>query len=92
VVTVRSPFPGPVLYVFIYVHSVAKFIVPEWGDKVDSGTGLSYRPANLSSLAARYNPMPESFIPPVRDYEFGYFMSTYVLVNVYTAFIHIKRV
>jgi hypothetical protein len=25
------------------VHSVAKFIVPEWGDKVKSGIGLSNR-------------------------------------------------
>ncbi len=48
-------------------------------DKVDSGIGLSYRPdsASLCILAGRYdNPMPEStlvnFIPPYRDYEFGY--------------------
>jgi len=25
----------------------ASFIVPDWGDKVDSGIGLSYRPARL---------------------------------------------
>jgi hypothetical protein len=31
------------------------------GDKVDSGIGLSYRPASLCSLAGLYdNPMPES--------------------------------
>jgi hypothetical protein len=47
----------------------AKFIVPEWGDIVDSGIGLSYRPASLCSLADRLdNPMPEStFIFQVRD-------------------------
>ncbi len=27
---------------------VAKFIVPDWGDKVDSGIGLSYRPATYA--------------------------------------------
>ncbi len=41
--------------------TVAKFIVPEWGDEVDFGTGLSFRPANLYSLAGRCdNPMPGS--------------------------------
>jgi hypothetical protein len=34
---------------------VAKFIVPDWGDKVDSGKGLSYRPAKLHRLAGRYD-------------------------------------
>jgi hypothetical protein len=44
---------------------VAKFIVPDWGDKVDSGIGLSYRPARIHRLTGRYdNPMPEAnFIP-----------------------------
>jgi len=48
----------------------AKFLVPDWGDIVNSGIGLSYRPANLCSLAGLYdNPMPDSttYIPPVRD-------------------------
>ncbi len=27
--------------------SVAKFLVPDWGDIVDYGIGLSYRPASL---------------------------------------------
>ncbi len=43
---------------------VAKFIIPGWGDKVDSGIGLSYWPARLhrrSQLSLQ-----------VRDYEFGY--------------------
>jgi hypothetical protein len=32
---------------------------------VDSGIGLSYRPASLCSLADRYdNPMPESTLSP----------------------------
>ncbi len=43
--------------------TVAKFIVPDVGDKVNSGVGLSYRPARLRRLAGRYdNPMPESAI------------------------------
>ncbi len=56
-------------------YAVAKFIVPDWGDKVDSGMGLTYRAARLHRLAGRYefdNPVPESTISPlVRDYEFG---------------------
>ncbi len=54
---------------------VAKFIVPDWGDKFDSEIWLSNRPASLCSLSGRYyNPMPEStsVYPPFRDYEFGY--------------------
>ncbi len=53
---------------------VAKFIVPDRRDKVDSGIALSYRPARLYWLAGRYdNPMPETTLsPPPRDYEFGY--------------------
>jgi hypothetical protein len=31
----------------------AKFLVPDWGDKVDSGIGLSYRPARLEYVAWR---------------------------------------
>ncbi len=30
---------------------VAKFIVPDWEDKVDSGIGLSYRPASICKPA-----------------------------------------
>jgi hypothetical protein len=46
--------------------SLAKFIVPDWGDKVDHGIGLSYRPAaGLHRLEGRYdNPMPESTLSP----------------------------
>jgi hypothetical protein len=45
------------------------------GDKVDSGIGLSYRPARLHRLAVGYdNPMPESntVFPPSGTYKFGY--------------------
>jgi len=45
------------------------------GDIVNSGIGLSYRPASLCSLADRCDTQPYAgvyFIPPVRDYEFGY--------------------
>ncbi len=51
----------------LQVHSslLAKFVVPDWGDKVDSDIGLSYRPASLCSVAGRYdNTMPESTISP----------------------------
>ncbi len=68
-------------------YAVTKFIVPDWGDKVDSGMGLSYRPARLHRLAGRYdNPMPyvawragtttlcrSQLYPLGRDYEFGYY-------------------
>jgi hypothetical protein len=48
----------------------AKFIVPDWGDKVHDDIGLSYRPARLHRLAGWYDsPLPESTF---RDYEFGY--------------------
>jgi hypothetical protein len=53
---------------------VAKFIVPDWGDKVDSDIGLFYRPGSLHRLPGRYGHpyVKVNFIPPVRDYEFGY--------------------
>jgi hypothetical protein len=39
---------------------------PWMSDKVDSGIGLSYRQANLCSLAGRYdNPMPKSTLSPL---------------------------
>ncbi len=47
-------------------NSVASFIVSDFGDKVDSGIGLSYRSAKLHRLAGRYdNPMPESTISTI---------------------------
>ncbi len=49
-------------------RSVAKFIVPDWGDKVNSGIGLSYRTARpVRQPCAGVN-----YIPPVKDYEFSY--------------------
>ncbi len=48
-------------------RAVAKFLVPDLGDKVDAGIGLSYRPARLHSQACRYdNPLPESTISPIQ--------------------------
>ncbi len=45
--------------------TAAKFIVPDWGVKVDFGIRFSYRPARLHWLAGRYdNPMPASPIFP----------------------------
>ncbi len=50
---------------FAYECAVAEFIDPWLGDKVDSGTGLSYRPASPCSLPGRYdNLMPESNLSP----------------------------
>ncbi len=48
-------------------RSVAKFIFPDWGDKVNTGIGVSYRPDRLHGLAGWSH-----LYPPVRDYEFGY--------------------
>ncbi len=44
------------------------------GDIVDPGKVLSYQPASLFCLTCRYdNPYAGvNFIPPVRDYAFGY--------------------
>ncbi len=54
-------------YELAFVSKIAKFIVPDWGDKVDSGIGLSYRPAGLHRLTGRYDyPMPESTISPIQ--------------------------
>jgi hypothetical protein len=46
----------------------AQFIVPDWGDKVDYGTALSYRPVGAGTTYAIVDFIPQS----VRDYEFGY--------------------
>ncbi len=51
------------LYLIMYYCSTvsmhwseAQFIVPDWGDKVEFGIGLSYRPARLTyRLAGRYD-------------------------------------
>jgi hypothetical protein len=61
VVSVDSRFfPSPQLS-----YTEAKFLVPDWGDIVDVGIGLPYRPASLCGLVGRYdNLMPESTISP----------------------------
>jgi hypothetical protein len=47
------------------MKSVAKFLVPDWGDTVDSGIGLSYRPARLHRMSGWYdNTMPEASVSP----------------------------
>jgi hypothetical protein len=48
-----------------YLCTEAIFIVPDRGDEVDIGMGLSYRPARLHRLVGRYDkPMLESTISP----------------------------
>ncbi len=74
---------------FLRVNPVAKFIVPDWGDKVDSGIGLSYRRARLHRLAGLYdNPITESTLSasqglPYR-YEFGYWILSTVCTRMIT--------
>jgi hypothetical protein len=38
-----------------WVAPETKFLVPAWGDIVDSVIGLSYRPVRLHRLAGRYD-------------------------------------
>jgi hypothetical protein len=56
------------------LNALAKFIVTEWGDTVDSGIGFSYRPASpmLPGGPVQQPYAGVNFILPVRDYEFGY--------------------
>ncbi len=58
-------------------HPVAKFIVPDWRDKVDSGTWFSY-PARQATYvgwwAGKTTLCRSQLYPPVRDYEFGYWI------------------
>jgi hypothetical protein len=69
---------------------VAKFIVPYWGDKVDHGIGLSYRPAgSLCFLTGRYeNPMPciVNFVPQsgTMNLAFGSFPVNAIILQVYS--------
>ncbi len=70
---------------------VAKFIVPDRGDKINSGIRLSYRPAKLRTvhrLASKYDNHRQPYAgsrsqqyPPVRDYEFGYWINQTVRIN-----------
>jgi hypothetical protein len=51
-----------------------EFIVPDYGDNVKSGIGLSYRPARLHRMGragTQPNICRSWLYPPVRDYEFG---------------------
>ncbi len=47
--------------------------VPDWGDKVNSGIGLSYRPARLHRLAGlcMTTLCRSQLYPSIRDYEFA---------------------
>jgi hypothetical protein len=58
---------------------VAKFIVPDLGDRVTSGIGFSSRPARLHKYIGRRAGMTtlcrSQLHPPVRNYEFGYSIS-----------------
>ncbi len=48
--------------------TVAEFIDPYWGDKVNCGIGLSHRPARLHGLAGRHDNLCRSWLyPPVMD-------------------------
>jgi hypothetical protein len=53
----------------------AQFIVPDWGNKVDYGIGLSYRPVRLQTLAglAVTTTLCHSRLcAPSKGLEFGY--------------------
>ncbi len=45
----------------------AQFLVPDWGNEVHKSIELSYRPARLAAHSRLY--------PPVRVYEFDYWIS-----------------
>ncbi len=51
----RSTFMG---------RTVAKFIVPDWGEKVNSGIGLTYRPARQPSWRAGTTTLCRSWLYP----------------------------
>ncbi len=50
--------------------TVAKFLAPDWGDKVDSGKGIVVPARQVTQAAVRRPYAGVNFIPPVRDYEF----------------------
>ncbi len=53
------------------IEHVAEFIDPDWGGKVNSNIGLSFRPAGAGGPARQ--PYAEvDFIPLSWIYEFGY--------------------
>ncbi len=60
----RSTFMG---------RTVDEFIVPDWGEKVNSGLGWQTGPpGNLAGGPVRQPYAGVDFIPPVRNYEFCY--------------------
>ncbi len=58
----------------VIIQPDAQFIIPDWGDKVDYGIGLPYRPVRLQAGGPVRQPYAiVDFIPyKIRDYEFGY--------------------
>ncbi len=56
------------------IGAEGQFIVPDYGDKVDYGIGLSYWLVRLHRLEGRFdNAICHSQLyPPAKDYEFGY--------------------
>jgi hypothetical protein len=66
--TVRVQSRGNVQFPALVI-TAAEFIVPDWGDKVDYGIWVLYRPARLYRHAGRYdNPYAMvDFNPPVID-------------------------
>ncbi len=55
--------------------AVAKFLVPDCGDKVNSAIGLSYRLAcrlHIGRLSGMSTLIQSQLYPPVSDYEFDY--------------------
>jgi hypothetical protein len=46
-----------------WMRKVAKFLVPDWGDKANSGQGVVVTGRQATKAGCRYdNPMPESTI------------------------------
>jgi hypothetical protein len=65
-----SPTPSRHQVVSVFLRG------PDWGDKVDYGIGLSYRPVRLHKWRAGTTALCHSRpYPPARDYEFGYCVS-----------------
>jgi hypothetical protein len=57
-----------------FVHTVAEFIVPDWGIKLTPAKGYRTGPHGYIGLQAGTTTLYAgvNFIPPVRDHEFGY--------------------
>jgi hypothetical protein len=54
-------------------HTVAEFMDPDWGEKVNVSIGLSYWPAGLcAGRPVRQLYVGVNFIPQSEIYEFGY--------------------